>query len=116
MSLFSSLLKHPNLRSAKDVDALLLGMVSQIAEREDHIVVEDVRGEPKAVPAGCEPLTPGRRSIWTCRARKGGILRAEDCMSSFAGKISDPLTVTPFLLHGSNVLGIGRRGLGWRLH
>nr|XP_048315692.1 dual oxidase 1 [Myodes glareolus] len=35
--------EHPNLRSAKDVDALLLGMVSQIAEREDHVVVEDVR-------------------------------------------------------------------------
>ncbi|XP_003791842.1 dual oxidase 1 [Otolemur garnettii] len=35
--------EHPNLRSAKDVDALLLGMASQIAEREDHVVVEDVR-------------------------------------------------------------------------
>ncbi|KAH0503274.1 Dual oxidase 1 [Microtus ochrogaster] len=35
--------EHPNLQSAKDVDALLLGMVSQIAEREDHVVVEDVR-------------------------------------------------------------------------
>ncbi|XP_052581546.1 dual oxidase 1 [Peromyscus californicus insignis] len=35
--------EHPNLRSAEDVDALLLGMVSQIAEREDHVVVEDVR-------------------------------------------------------------------------
>lgn len=116
MSLFSSLLKHPNLRSAKDVDALLLGMVSQIAEREDHVVVEDVRGEPKAVLANCEPLTPGRKSSWTCKARKGGFLRAEDCMSSFAGKISDPLTVTPLLLHGPNVLGIGRSGLGWRLH
>ncbi|XP_059115532.1 dual oxidase 1 [Peromyscus eremicus] len=35
--------EHPNLRSAEDVDALLLGMVSQIAEREDHVVVEDVQ-------------------------------------------------------------------------
>lgn len=51
MSLFSPLLKHPNLQSAEDVDALLLGMASQIAEREDHTVVEDVRGEPEAVPA-----------------------------------------------------------------
>lgn len=41
------------------MDALLLGMVSQIAEREDHVVVEDVRGEPEAVPEGCEFLTPG---------------------------------------------------------
>ncbi|XP_040602121.1 dual oxidase 1 isoform X2 [Mesocricetus auratus] len=35
--------EHPNLRSAEDVDALLLGMASQIAEREDHVVVEDVQ-------------------------------------------------------------------------
>ncbi|XP_058521328.1 dual oxidase 1 [Ochotona princeps] len=35
--------KHPSLRSAEEVDALLLGMASQIAEREDHMVVEDVR-------------------------------------------------------------------------
>ncbi|KAL6035782.1 hypothetical protein STEG23_005179 [Scotinomys teguina] len=35
--------EHPNLRSSEDVDALLLGMVSQIAEREDHVVVEDVQ-------------------------------------------------------------------------
>lgn len=31
------------------MDALLLGMASQIAEREDHVVVEDVRGEAEAV-------------------------------------------------------------------
>uniref|UniRef100_A0A452DXP0 NAD(P)H oxidase (H2O2-forming) n=1 Tax=Capra hircus TaxID=9925 RepID=A0A452DXP0_CAPHI len=36
-------LKHPSLQRAEDVDALLLGMASQIAEREDHVVVEDVR-------------------------------------------------------------------------
>ncbi|XP_069316658.1 dual oxidase 1 [Eulemur rufifrons] len=35
--------EHPNLQSAEDVDALLLGMASQIAEREDHVVVEDVQ-------------------------------------------------------------------------
>ncbi|XP_040824848.1 dual oxidase 1 [Ochotona curzoniae] len=35
--------KHPSLQSAEEVDALLLGMASQIAEREDHVVVEDVR-------------------------------------------------------------------------
>ncbi|XP_039744177.1 dual oxidase 1 isoform X1 [Pteropus medius] len=35
--------EHPNLQRAEDVDALLLGMASQIAEREDHVVVEDVR-------------------------------------------------------------------------
>nr|XP_002717948.2 dual oxidase 1 [Oryctolagus cuniculus] len=35
--------KHPSLQSADNVDALLLGMASQIAEREDHVVVEDVR-------------------------------------------------------------------------
>uniref|UniRef100_A0A8C9ALZ4 NAD(P)H oxidase (H2O2-forming) n=1 Tax=Prolemur simus TaxID=1328070 RepID=A0A8C9ALZ4_PROSS len=35
--------EHLNLQSAEDVDALLLGMASQIAEREDHVVVEDVR-------------------------------------------------------------------------
>ncbi|KAK1339018.1 hypothetical protein QTO34_019687 [Cnephaeus nilssonii] len=35
--------EHPNLQRAEDVDALLLGMASQIAEQEDHVVVEDVR-------------------------------------------------------------------------
>ncbi|XP_018866609.3 dual oxidase 1 isoform X2 [Gorilla gorilla gorilla] len=35
--------EHPSLQSAEDVDALLLGMASQIAEREDHVLVEDVR-------------------------------------------------------------------------
>ncbi|XP_043411451.1 dual oxidase 1 isoform X1 [Prionailurus bengalensis] len=34
--------EHPNLQRAEDVDALLLGMASQIAEQEDHVVVEDV--------------------------------------------------------------------------
>uniref|UniRef100_A0A7N4PVB5 NAD(P)H oxidase (H2O2-forming) n=1 Tax=Sarcophilus harrisii TaxID=9305 RepID=A0A7N4PVB5_SARHA len=35
--------ENPNLHSARGVDALLLGMASQIAEREDHVVVEDLR-------------------------------------------------------------------------
>ncbi|OWK09826.1 DUOX1 [Cervus elaphus hippelaphus] len=42
--------EHPNLQRAEDVDALLLGMASQIAEREDHVVVEDVRGDPCPQP------------------------------------------------------------------
>ncbi|KAL8197165.1 UNVERIFIED_CONTAM: Dual oxidase 2, partial [Gekko kuhli] len=35
--------KNPNLQTAEDVSDLLLGMTSQIAEREDNIVVEDLR-------------------------------------------------------------------------
>ncbi|EHB07929.1 Dual oxidase 1 [Heterocephalus glaber] len=35
--------ENPNLQSAADFEALLLGMASQLAEREDHVVVEDVR-------------------------------------------------------------------------
>ncbi|CAM4526679.1 dual oxidase 2 [Lepidochelys kempii] len=35
--------KNPNLETAQDVDDLLLGMCSQIAEREDNEVVEDLR-------------------------------------------------------------------------
>nr|XP_033776119.1 dual oxidase 1-like [Geotrypetes seraphini] len=35
--------ENPNLQKAVDIDDLLLGMASQIAEREDHIVVEDLR-------------------------------------------------------------------------
>ncbi|KAM4746802.1 dual oxidase 1-like [Rhinophrynus dorsalis] len=35
--------KNPNLKTPQDVDDLLLGMISQIAEKEDHIVVEDLR-------------------------------------------------------------------------
>lgn len=32
------------MKTAEDVDDLLMGMASQIAEREDNIVVEDLRG------------------------------------------------------------------------
>ncbi|XP_053129203.1 dual oxidase 2-like isoform X1 [Hemicordylus capensis] len=35
--------ENPNLRTAVDIDELLLGMRLQIAEREDNIVVEDLR-------------------------------------------------------------------------
>ncbi|XP_031418173.2 dual oxidase 2 [Clupea harengus] len=34
---------NPNLRTAEDVDELILGMSSQLAEREDNIIVEDLR-------------------------------------------------------------------------
>uniref|UniRef100_A0A672ITG5 Dual oxidase n=1 Tax=Salarias fasciatus TaxID=181472 RepID=A0A672ITG5_SALFA len=36
--------KESNLQTGEDVDDLLLGMASQIAEREDNVVVEDLRG------------------------------------------------------------------------
>lgn len=48
-------------------------MASQIAEREDHVVVEDVRGETKTDPIGCIPLAPRRRFRWSSRARQGGL-------------------------------------------
>ncbi|XP_062858438.1 dual oxidase 1 [Trichomycterus rosablanca] len=34
---------NPNLQSGQDVEDLILGMVSQIAEREDHVIVEDLQ-------------------------------------------------------------------------
>uniref|UniRef100_A0A8C9AB87 Dual oxidase 1 n=1 Tax=Prolemur simus TaxID=1328070 RepID=A0A8C9AB87_PROSS len=50
--------EHLNLQSAEDVDALLLGMASQIAEREDHVVVEDVRGaESHSCPVQSGPVS-----------------------------------------------------------
>lgn len=33
-----------NMKKSQDVDDLLMGMASQITEREDNIVVEDLRG------------------------------------------------------------------------
>lgn len=33
-----------NMKKSQDVDDLLMGMASQIAEKEDNIVVEDLRG------------------------------------------------------------------------
>ncbi|KAL0968670.1 hypothetical protein UPYG_G00269980 [Umbra pygmaea] len=35
--------KNPNLMSGVDIDKLIMGMASQIAERQDNIVVEDLR-------------------------------------------------------------------------
>ncbi|MGH0171990.1 UNVERIFIED_CONTAM: hypothetical protein FKN15_062530 [Acipenser sinensis] len=36
-------LQNPNLKNGEDIDDLMMGMASQIAEREDNIVVEDLR-------------------------------------------------------------------------
>lgn len=36
--------KEPNVKYGRDVDDLLMGMASQLAEREDNIIVEDLRG------------------------------------------------------------------------
>lgn len=36
--------KKLNVKKGKDIDDLVMGMASQIAEREDNIVVEDLRG------------------------------------------------------------------------
>ncbi|XP_051776570.1 dual oxidase 1 [Erpetoichthys calabaricus] len=35
--------ENPNLKTREDVDELIMGMASQIAEKEDNIVVEDLR-------------------------------------------------------------------------
>ncbi|XP_053317809.1 dual oxidase 2-like isoform X2 [Spea bombifrons] len=35
--------ENPNLKNATDIDELLLGMASQIAEKQDNIMVEDLR-------------------------------------------------------------------------
>ncbi|KAJ8247813.1 hypothetical protein GJAV_G00250810 [Gymnothorax javanicus] len=35
--------ENPNLKTGRDIDDLIMGMTSQIAEREDNIVVEDLR-------------------------------------------------------------------------
>nr|XP_014343689.1 PREDICTED: dual oxidase 1-like [Latimeria chalumnae] len=35
--------QNPNLKTSQDIDELVLGMASQIAEKEDNIVVEDLR-------------------------------------------------------------------------
>lgn len=41
---FSDSLQSNNVRTGQDVDELIMGMASQIAEREDNVVVEDLRG------------------------------------------------------------------------
>ena len=71
-------LKHPSLQRAEEVDALLLGMASQIAEREDHVVVEDVRGEAEAVPASYAALAPGKKFSGSSRTWQGGMLGRGD--------------------------------------
>uniref|UniRef100_A0A3Q2D4C6 NAD(P)H oxidase (H2O2-forming) n=1 Tax=Cyprinodon variegatus TaxID=28743 RepID=A0A3Q2D4C6_CYPVA len=43
MRLCNSFWKRANMKSGQDVDELLMGMASQIAEKEDNIVVEDLR-------------------------------------------------------------------------
>ncbi|XP_056428532.1 dual oxidase 1-like [Hyla sarda] len=35
--------ENPNIKTAEDVDAMILGMASQIAENEDNVVIEDLR-------------------------------------------------------------------------
>lgn len=40
----SILLQSQHIPTPQDVEALLFGMASQIAENEDSIVVEDLRG------------------------------------------------------------------------
>ncbi|XP_055791016.1 dual oxidase 2-like [Salvelinus fontinalis] len=35
--------QNPNVKSGQDIDRLIMGMTSQIAEREDNIIVEDLR-------------------------------------------------------------------------
>ncbi|XP_053317810.1 dual oxidase 1-like [Spea bombifrons] len=35
--------KKSNMQTSEDIDSLLFGMISQIAEKEDNVVVEDVR-------------------------------------------------------------------------
>lgn len=102
--------KNPNLQSAKDVDALLLGMASQIAEKEDHVVVEDVRGEPETVPTGCGSLVPGRRFSRISRAEKGGVQSWEPAVQSLLRE----LLTLPLL--GSSAPGVGWSHLAWRPH
>lgn len=41
---FICFLQSANVRTGEDVDDLIMGMASQVAEREDNIVVEDLRG------------------------------------------------------------------------
>uniref|UniRef100_A0A8D2JBV1 Dual oxidase 1 n=1 Tax=Varanus komodoensis TaxID=61221 RepID=A0A8D2JBV1_VARKO len=60
--------ENSNLKTAKDIDDLLLGMSSQIAEREDNIVVEDLRGMGcfgLAGPSWMWPPAPPAGPPWT---------------------------------------------------
>jgi hypothetical protein len=51
--------QNPNLKSAQEVNQLLLGMASQISELEDRIVVEDLRGEFRARRSGGQSQKTG---------------------------------------------------------
>lgn len=51
---FVYFLQSANVRTGEDVDDLIMGMASQITEREDNIVVEDLRGiKPFFFSAAC---------------------------------------------------------------
>lgn len=107
--LLSPFPKHPNLRRAEDVDALLLGMASQIAEREDHVVVEDVLGDAEAVPAGWALLSPGWGFCWSSSVRPGGVTGAGSLHSLTAQTPVDHgslcVILAPLGLVGDWVLG-----------
>lgn len=45
-------LQSDNMQTGLDVDELIMGMASQIAEREDNIVVEDLRGSTPVLDSG----------------------------------------------------------------
>lgn len=98
--------KHPNLQRAEDVDALLLGMASQIAEREDHVVVEDVLGEAEAIPSACALLVPGWGFCWSSRVRAERVPGAGNLHSLTAERPSD---------HGSLCVTSVPPGAGWSL-
>lgn len=44
LMLLSFCFQEVNVKTNQDIDNLLMGMASQIAERTDNIVVEDLRG------------------------------------------------------------------------
>lgn len=98
--------KHPNLQRAEDVDALLLGMASQIAEREDHMVVEDVQGEAETVPI-MHPWPLGGGSTGPPEPGREGCPRLGACILSLL-RASDLLTTAPSLCSGPP-------GAGWHL-
>ena len=70
----------------------LLGMASQIAEREDRVTVEDVLGEAEAVPAGCALLSPGWGFCWSSSVRPGGVTGQGACTLSLLRHL---LTMVP---------------------
>lgn len=87
----------------------LLGMASQIAEREDRVTVEDVLGEAEAVPAGCALLSPGWGFSWSSSVRPGGVTGAGSLHSFTAQTPVDHgslcVILVPLGLVGDWVLG-----------